>query len=634
MSVRLSLSKNRVELRAPWRPTMADECKTVPGARWAPSKNAWTYPLSMATLRALRSTFGKELKISPELNAWAKVERVRERRLKSYATVHDASLRLVPDLAPTLAVAMQERTYQRSAARFAAATNDGFLLADEPGLGKTASTLAGIIESGLIAGSHLVIAPKTSLESTWGRQIRMWIGELEPSVHVFPEGAQKRSAALSAFFADQSGVKFLVLNPAAVRRLYGRFCRKCEVWEEDVKAEKVALPVGHHIEDGHKWSRTVRSEAYREILDYPWTTVTLDESHELLASYSPSNVTQSVQGLLDISAEKKFALSGTPLRGQERHIWGSLDWLGANTGGYWSFVESYMEVRKGYFGTEVYGLDPSRSVEFHRLVDRYVLRRTRSEVRPELPIGQRNDVLVQMDASHSRQYEAFRKDGEAELASGMLFGKGLLSELTRLKQLSFGLWEDRNGKLTPTLKSPKFEWLMQFLSDRGITGTKAAWLPEPGEAYKYVVASQFKEILDMLHAELGRKGIPSLMVTGDVTGKKRTSAVEQFQSDDAAFRVMLLQTQTGGVSIDLDAWCDEMVILDETFVADDQVQLEGRINNRSGRVAPRTWWYLRTADTIEERIGEGNHSQHVTEHNLLDARRGVETALHLIRKEH
>jgi hypothetical protein len=76
-----------------------------------------------------------------------------------------------------------------------------------------------------------------------------------------------------------------------------------------------------------------------------------------------------------------------------------------------------------------------------------------------------------------------------------------------------------------------------------------------------------------------------------------------------------------------------MVILDETFVADDQVQGEGRINNRSGRVSPRTWWYLRTANTIEQSIAEGNWMQHDLQHKLLDGRRGVQTALHLIRGE-
>ena len=132
---------------------------------------------------------------------------------------------------------------------------------------------------------------------------------------------------------------------------------------------------------------------------------------------------------------------------------------------------------------------------------------------------------------------------------------------------------------------------------------------------------------------MAKLSIPALKITGDVTGTARASAVAKFQSDDKVNRVMLIQTITGGVSIDLDAWCDEMVILDETFIADQQVQLEGRINNRSGRVSPRMWWYLRTEGTMDQKVAESNYAQHDIQHKLLDGRRGVKVALHLIRGE-
>jgi len=50
-------------------------------------------------------------------------------------------------------------------------------------------------------------------------------------------------------------------------------------------------------------------------------------------------------------------------------------------------------------------------------------------------------------------------------------------------------------------------------------------------------------------------------------------------------------------------------------------------------VSPRLWWYVRTAETIEQKIAEANYAQHVTEHNLLDGRRGVKVALHLLKGE-
>ena len=336
--------------------------------------------------------------------------------------------------------------------------------------------------------------------------------------------------------------------------------------------------------------------------------------------------------MLDMRKDAKLtALTGTPLHGQEKNIWGTLDWLGANLGGYWAFMESYMEVKKGYFGPEIYGLDPAKRTEFHRLIDRYVLRRTRAEARPDLPMGQRVDVMVEMTPKHRKQYEVFHRDGEVKISGGTLSGQGLLSELTRLRQMAWGRWEYWGDKLTPTLDSAKWERLLEFLEERGISTRKGkSWLPEPGVAYKYVVASQFTEILDMLEREFARLNIKTLKITGGVTGAKRDQAVAKFQSTDKEFRIMLIQTQTGGVSIDLDAWCDEMVILDETFVADEQVQLEGRINNRSGRVSPRMWHYFRSAETMDIKVAESNYSQHDVQHKLLDGRRGVKVALHIL----
>ena len=632
MKVHLSLNKDRVELRSGWAPDMAARCKAVPGARWSPQKKAWTYPLSMATLRALRREFGDELAPEEPLLAWARTERRREKRAKGYAAHHDAAISLVPTISPVLAKAMADRTYQRSGAAFSRVAGN-YLLADEPGLGKTATSLAGLMEDGKWEGSHLVIAPKTALDATWGRQIRQWAPGA--TVFVMPEGAVNRAKEWAAFINDDSATKFLIINPAMVRRLYAHFCPKCEVWAEDVKAKKAVWPKEHFIERGHpeKGKRIVRTESWPEIIEFPWTSITLDEAHDQLATYSPANVTQTMQGLLDIRKDAKLvALTGTPVHGQEKNLWGALDWFGVNTGGYWAFMESYMEVRKGFFGLEVYGLDPEKKGEFHRLIDRYVLRRTRVEARPDLPLGQRVDVTVEMTPKHRKQYTEFELEGEATIAGGTLSGQGLLSELTRLRQMAWGRWEYNGGKLTPTTDSAKWEWLLEFLQARGITGKKTKdWLQERGTAYKYVIASQFTEILDFLQSELGRKGIPALKITGDVTGTARTSAAAKFQSDDKVNRVMLIQTITGGVSIDLDAWCDEMVILDETFIADQQVQLEGRINNRSGRVSPRMWHYLRTADTMDQKLAEGNWAQHDLQHKLLDGRRGVKTALHLIR---
>jgi SNF2 family DNA or RNA helicase len=638
MPVHIDIFKDRVTLKSGWYPGVESDCKSISGASWAPSRQQWSYPLTMQTLRRMRDVFGSNLKPSAAVNTWARDEARREKRLKGLASVHDSALLRVPSVAPILATATSTRKYQRSAARFAA-TAGSFALTDEPGLGKTATMLAALIEAGLWHGDVLIVAPLSSLSSVWERQIKMWTGN--PYVVAMPEGAAQRRKAMDSYWDldPEDEPRILVVNPAMLRRKYGHYCKRCNVWKEDNdnKRMKVTFPKSHHLE-GHGVKRAVYSEDWPEILNNRWTAVVIDEAHTVLTSNTPSGIKTNMQtqGAVDVgkNTDHRFALTGTPLKGQEKNIWGIIDWLSGSTlGGYWNFIDEYFEVANNGFGKEIRGVDPARRAELESMLDRWVLRRTRAEVRPELPLGQRNYVKLDMTKRQRAQYEEFEFMGETMLDSGSVSGQGVLSEMTRLRQMSYGVWRnDGSGHLTATEESPVLEYIVEFLRARGITGTKTGdWLPEPGVAYKYVIGSQFTEVLDAIERGLHKKKIRTIRIDGSVNLKARTALTARFQSDDKLDRVMLIQTQTGGVAIELDAWCDEMVICDETFIADEQVQLEGRINNRSGRVAPRMWHYVVMMDTIAQRISSENVDQHRLQHELLDGRRGVKKALHLLR---
>src|SRR5688500_15638404 len=160
---------DRIHASIPYRNGQGTiEAKRVPGAR--PKYDgkkfiAWTYPLSTATCRQLRAEFGERLAIGTELAEWARVALAAEARQLALRSADDAELTRVGAVAPKLAIAM--------GARFIA---DGrtVLIADEPGLGKTLETLAGIIEAG--AKRVLVFAKKKAAETVWGAEIPRWLG--------------------------------------------------------------------------------------------------------------------------------------------------------------------------------------------------------------------------------------------------------------------------------------------------------------------------------------------------------------------------------------------------------------------------------------------------------------------------
>jgi SNF2 family DNA or RNA helicase len=624
-NVRVERNKDRIWLVASFEDAGPKLAKEIPGASWRKSNRVWTYPLNLHTCRDLRRVFGDKLVIGPELTAWARAAVAHEKEMTELGRKMDADLQVVPEISPRLAKAMSSRTYQRSGSRFVA-RGMRVLIADEPGLGKTATALGGLMEAGFWEGSHLVIAPKTSLVSTWARQIRLWT---DAEAWPMPEGRAAREQTWREFKASTAPSKFLIVNPAMIRVLAGVWCAECDKWIVVNKQKNKP----EHYYFRHKEKTIIKKADWLEIIQHEWDSAILDECHEELANWKPSNVNQEREGLSRIQPQVRIALTGTPLRGHEIKLWGTLKWLDRVRGGYWAWIETWFNlVKKPYY--EILGPRTEKMDEFHKQIDTVTRRITKKEARPDLPDKEWIPVWLTLEGKHRRQYGEFLEEGEISLAGGKIIAAtGPLAELTRLKQLSFGVWENVNGDFRPTTDSPKIEWLLQALAERGVTGDpKTEFLPEEGLGYKYVIASQWEMILEAVNQALGLAGIKTLKVSGSVTGKKRDATVARFQSDDKEYRVLLINTKAGGVSIDLDAWCDEMFVLDETWISDDQVQLEGRIDNRTGRVSPRTFYYLRTEGTVEEEIAEGNLSQDEMQKALLDSRRGVEVASRIIRK--
>jgi SNF2 family DNA or RNA helicase len=97
-----------------------------------------------------------------------------------------------------------------------------------------------------------------------------------------------------------------------------------------------------------------------------------------------------------------------------------------------------------------------------------------------------------------------------------------------------------------------------------------------------------------------------------------------FQSQESKARIMLINTAVAGVAIDLDA-ADDLVILDETYIPDDQEQLEDRAH-RISRVHQLTIHKPRMLGTIEEEVAFVSAARQDEQRYILDGIRGVDVA--------
>jgi SNF2 family DNA or RNA helicase len=624
MRVQVEKFGNRIHLRSDY-PTPGLS-RSVPGATWSGKRRWWSIPLTMDHCALLRTAFGKQLEIGPELWAWAKEQRGVADRMAHLGEATSVDLRVVPDAFPHLDDLMSNRPYQKVGASFIA-TGRRVLIADQPGLGKTTETIAGVIESGQ-PGPYLVVCPKTAIESVWAPEITERTSG-KHAVYPVPDGRVNRLKFLEEFAADPNPNRWLIINPEMLRARAWRECRLCGAKANADSYDNAC------VHPTVKYARKVDG-SFPQLFGYLWGAIIFDESHRGLVKV-PGPMSQQRRGAMELTSAEgglRIALSGTPMRGKPQHLWGTLNWLRPDLyTSYWNWVERYFAMYSDGFARVIAGLMEEREEDFNASLKPIMLRRTKSEVAKDLPPkmygGTHFDpadpttpigVWLPLDPKQAKAYKAMETSAFVELDGGELSAVGVLAELTRLKQFATasGAINDR-GEFSPTLPSNKFDHLWEMLEERGITTGE-------GDA-KIVVASQFTSVLEVFSEELNRRSVETRMITGKVTGEARARAMREFQAEDGP-RVMLINTKAGGVAITLDR-ADELVFLDETWTPDDQEQVEDRIH-RVSRMHNVTIWYLRSLGTVEEAIALDNLTADNIQKKLMDGTRGVHFARPLL----
>jgi SNF2 family DNA or RNA helicase len=613
----------RIVLKSPFFPGVSEMCQEVPGHSWSKTRHSWSYPVSLQTCRMLRHVFTDMLVIGKRLSSWAKTAIAEEEGMRALGKLSDVELDRLHEVLPRLAGAMDARTYQRVGASFIANQPDGgVLLADQPGLGKSIQTLGGIVERGLEVGLHLVACPATAINIVWGKEIRKWT-----DFRVFTvmgSASQKRKAIEAALNAPEDEPRFVVINPETSRVKMGRWCPKCKEFLEDFGTPQQDID---HIEAGHKTSPKPYEINFPELFVPRWNSIIVDESHRFLSGIKGAHAkTQMAEGLCRLLLDEeglKVALSGTPVKGNPLNFWGVLHWLNPKKySSKWTWAQQYLEVNETRFGQSIGGLAPHRAEALYRDLDYVMLRRTKGEVAKDLPSKQYLEHWCEPSPQQQKQYDEMAEMGEAMFGTYAVSATGVLAELTRLRQIATA-YQGENGPVLA--KSCKWTFLLELLEERGLVGPNRY-----STGSKYVIASQFGKVLNAMEAEFAKLKVPTLKITGEVTGKNRLRAQESFQAAGGP-RIMLLNTMAGGVAIDLDQHCDELFFMDETFVPDDQEQVEDRIH-RVSRIHNVTIHYLYAKGSIDEKIAGANVSKDMIQKKILDGRRGVDFALRLLKE--
>lgn len=649
MTVHVDLVGDRIELRGSVGGRTQALAKSVPKGsyRVRPDKH-WRYPLTVATCRALRKAFGDQLIIGHELNEWARLAIFEAERIAELRDADAAELVNVPVYAPRIAAAMESRPYQQVGAAFIASAGH-CMITDQPRLGKTIQVLGGIVErQGSDVGIHLVLCPRLAVPLVWAAQIQHWLGD---RVRVFAlrgtrEQRQRTLDDALEWYATYEQDVFVIGNIEMARAIKMRVC-DCthEQYRHPAQACDVRgcgcqqFTLNAKLSDRFAPSSEFKPEHHAQwpdLFGVDWSTVVVDESHRAVIKAKGDPSATRVGFMRLQGSGQRIAMSGTPMRGKPHQLWGTLNWLRPREfSSYWDWVEQYYEVVNDFWGGLTVGdFKPGGLDQLAHDLRDISLRRTKEEVAPDLPPkvysgaylipGDDNSPKadwLEMTPKQAKQYERLLRDGTVYGKLEEKMANGHLAVATREMQIANAYCDIMGGELVPVMdECPKFEYLINLFDSLEIEPDN-----EGDPCAKIIIASQFTSFLEMIARGLGALHYSFHLLTGKVTSdRKRVAMCSDFQSDNSTARILLINTQVAGVAIDLDA-ADDLVILDETYIPDDQEQLENRPHSLT-RARQLTIHKPRMLGTIEEEKAFLTAARYDEQRYILDGIRGVGVA--------
>ncbi len=403
----------------------------------------------------------------------------------------------------------------------------GGVLADDMGLGKTVQTL-GVLCDRAAGGPALVIAP-TSVGDNWVRETNRFAPELNPILY---RDSDREELIKSAKPGDLVIVSYQLLQRDAKR-----------------------------------------------FASRSWWTLVLDE-----AQFIKNAQTKTSQSIRKIDADWRIGLSGTPLENHLGELWSLFRTLSPGLLGSWDrFRNRFAEPIERH-------RDDERRQSLARLVQPFILRRTKDKVLKELPPRTEITLQAELSPAERKLYEDARLAAVAELAGANLADKTegdrrirTLAWLTKLRQLAC---HPRLVDKTWTKGSAKLDVLIELVDELR------------DEDHRALVFSQFVKHLDVVRKSLDEKGISYQYLDGSTPAKERQRRVDAFQQGDGD--LFLISLKAGGTGLNLTA-ADYVIHLDPWWNPAVEDQATDRAH-RIGQVRPVTVYRLVAQGTIEEQI--------------------------------
>ncbi len=426
------------------------------------------------------------------------------------------------------------RPYQRLGLawlQFLQALGAGGILADDMGLGKTITTLAFLQKRKEKEGSapSLVVCP-TSVATNWVSEAARFTPKLRVSLHHGTSPSERARSLASKLKSD-----VIVTTYALLRR--------------DLDA----------------------------LSSIPFRCVILDEAQNIK---NADSATRRAASRLD--ATMRLALSGTPIENRLRELWSLASFVNPGIlGTSRAFETRFERPISADRGSPL-------AAELRAVVRPFILRRTKDDVLPELPLKTEVDRMVTMTSPDKRMYDALAHALRESLAREFEKRKAaqtslsVFTALTRLRQMACD--PRLIDKRLSASRSAKRETFLELVRELISEGRRS------------LVFSQFVQLLSLWRTDLDREGIAYEYLDGSTT--KRDAVVARFQNGTAP--LFLISLKAGGAGLNLTA-ADTVIHCDPWWNPAVEDQATDRAY-RIGQDKPVTVVRLIARGTIEEKM--------------------------------
>lgn len=438
--------------------------------------------------------------------------------------------------------------------------NFGGILADDMGLGKTLQTLAFLT----ILKKRKVKKPNLVIAPT--SVVTNWMSEVDKFVPHF-------KAVL----------------------LHGQ--KRKEHFEEAKKSDLIITTYGL-LQRDLEWLRSIKFQ-----------TIILDEAQNIKNARS-----KTAQAVMMLDGQQRLTLTGTPIENSIIELWSQFNFLMPGFFGTMKDFERDYIRPKGRRGFKKKRPD-------HGLLRRqtrpFILRRLKQDVAKELPPKTEQTLFCEMHSTQKKLYNSVLKIVHQQVKDKISAGgvKGakiaIFDALLKLRQICCDPRLSSLAGVNPPA-SAKFDLFIETVADI------------VHEGHRVLVFSQFVKMLNLMHDDLKKAGIPFLQLDG--SSKNRDSLVAKFQQSDA-YPVFLISLKAGGTGINLTA-ADYVIHYDPWW----NPAVETQATDRAYRIGQKNHLFvykLITRNSIEEKIVELQKKKQALADNIVGVSDSLEEMLNM-----